>query len=97
MFLFSSYSMPTFEMTLISSVPFIPALLLPEVRLSKSEGDGINPGILRFVPPVIILYLLAGFMYHTMEPVFREARAGLHSYDIDRRIPLPSTAQIHRE
>jgi len=78
MFIFSSYNMPTFEMTVLSSLPLAPALLLPEVRLSKAERDELNLGILRFVPPIIIFYLLAGFMYHTMEPVFREIMVSMH-------------------
>ncbi len=78
MFLFSFYRISTFKMTILSTLPLIPVLLLPEVKLSKVESKGLNSNMWRFVPPVVIFYLLAGFMYNSMEPVFREIIVSMH-------------------
>ena len=78
MFIFSSFKMSTFDMTVLSTIPLIPIFLLPEVKLDKVEVKGLNSEMWKFVPPVVIFYLLAGFMYHTMEPVFRSAIVSMH-------------------
>lgn len=78
MFLFSSCKIPTFKMTILSALPLIPALLLPEVNLDRVEREDLNSDIWKFVPPIVIFYILAGFMYNSMEPVFREIVVGMH-------------------
>ena len=78
LFLFSIQRLKPIHMTILSSLPLIPTILLPEIRVGKVDARGINPEMLRFVPPVVIFYLLAGFMYQTMEPVFREMLSNFH-------------------
>lgn len=78
MFLFGTFKLDALKMTILSALPLLLTVFLPEVKLSRVERGGINSEILRFVPPIVIFYLLAGFMYHTMEPIFRKTLSSLH-------------------
>ena len=63
----------------ISILPLIPIFVLPEI---KTEVDvnvwKIDRNILNFSLPIVIFYILGGFMYAIMEPAFREAGISVH-------------------
>ncbi|WP_456478857.1 hypothetical protein [Geoglobus ahangari] len=64
---------------LLAALPLVPVLLLPEVRDKPSrETWSINRDVVNFALPIVVFYILGGFMYAEMEVAFREAGISVH-------------------
>jgi len=59
-------------------IPPLLLVILPELEVDTVKDRKINFNFIRFASPIVIFYILAGFMYGKMEPVFMEEGIKTH-------------------
>jgi MFS family permease len=69
-----------YENVFLATLPLAFVFILPELRLDTAvaQSGTMNRDIVYFIFPIIVFYVLGGFMYAAMEPEFREAGINIH-------------------